>query len=163
MFLSLRVVFMNQRSRAWFYVVIQFLLIFLLVLSPRMEKPYGDASEVIGLVGLAFIMLGSAVLLYSFLGLGISLTALPIPRADGKLVTTGMYSRVRHPIYFSLLVMGFGVILDSGYWPQVIVYMMLYALLTIKADFEESMLREKYPEYKKYAERTPRFFPRLGR
>ena len=154
---------MNQRSRAWFYVVIQFLLIFLLVLSPRMENPYGDASEVIGLVGLAFIMLGSAVLLYSFLGLGNSLTALPIPRADGKLVTTGMYSRVRHPIYFSLLVMGFGVILDSGYWPQVIVYLMLYALLTIKADFEESMLREKYPEYKKYAEKTPRFFPRLGR
>jgi protein-S-isoprenylcysteine O-methyltransferase Ste14 len=41
--------------------------------------------------------------------------------------------------------------------------MMLYALLSIKADFEESMLREKYPEYKKYAEKTPRFFPRLGR
>ena len=154
---------MNQKSRAWFYVVMQFLLIFLLVLSPRMDSPYGVASEVIGLVGLALIMTGSAVLLFSFLKLGNSLTALPIPREQGHLETGGLYSRVRHPIYFGLLVMGFGVILDAGYWPQIIVYMLLYALLNTKAEFEESLLREKYPQYKQYAEKTPRFFPRLGR
>lgn len=128
-----------------------------------MDSPYGGASEVIGLVGLALIMSGSAVLLFSFLKLGNSLTALPIPREQGQLVTTGMYARVRHPIYFGLLVMGFGVILDAGYWPQIIVYMLLYALLNTKAEFEESLLREKYPQYKQYAEKTPRFFPRLGR
>lgn len=154
---------MNQKSRAWFYVALQFVLIFLLVLSPRMESPYGAASEIIGLVGIAVIMVGSAILLFSFLRLGNSLTALPIPRQAGKLETGGMYSRVRHPIYFALLLMGFGVILDAGYWPQVIVFMLLYALLSTKADFEETLLREKYPEYKKYAEKTPRFFPRLGR
>ena len=92
---------MNQKSRAWFYVTLQFLLIFLLVLSPRMEQPYGAASEVIGIIGVGFILLGSALLLYS--------------------------------------------------------------LLSLKADWEESMLREKYPQYKAYAEKTPRFFPRLGR
>ncbi len=154
---------MNQKSRAWFYVTLQFLLIFLLVLSPRMEQPYGSASEVIGIIGVGFILLGSALLLYSFLALGNSLTAMPIPKDNGQLVTTGMYSRVRHPIYFALLLMGFGVILDSGYWPQVIVYLLLYSLLSLKADWEESMLREKYPQYKAYAEKTPRFFPRLGR
>lgn len=154
---------MNQKSRAWFYVTLQFLLIFLLVLSPRMEQPYGAASEVVGIIGVGFILLGSALLLYSFLGLGNSLTAMPIPKDNGQLVTTGIYSRVRHPIYFALLLMGFGVILDSGYWPQVIVYLLLYSLLSLKADWEESMLREKYPQYKAYAEKTPRFFPRLGR
>lgn len=153
---------MDQKSRAWFYVAIQFLLIFLLVLSPRMEKPYGDLSEIIGFVGLGFIILGSAILLYSFLGLGNSLTPLPIPREQGTLVTSGMYSRVRHPIYFALLMMGLGVVLDAGYWPQLLILIMLYTLLSIKADFEESLLRQKYPDYKKYAEKTPRFFPRLG-
>lgn len=154
---------MNQKSRAWFFVVLQFVLIFLLVLSPRMEQPYGGASEIIGLVGVGFIVLGSLLLLFSFLGLGNSLTALPIPREGGQLITTGLYSRVRHPIYFALLVMGFGVLLDSGYWPQVIVYMLLFALLNQKADFEETLLKEKFPQYKKYAEKTPRFFPRLSR
>lgn len=154
---------MNQKSRGWFYVILQFLLIFLLVLSPRMESPYGAASEIIGLLGLGFIMAGSAILLISFLKLGNSLTALPVPKEQGQLQTGGLYARVRHPIYFALLVMGFGVMLDAGYWPQVIVYMLLYVLLSTKAEFEESLLREKYPEYKKYAEKTPRFFPRLGR
>jgi protein-S-isoprenylcysteine O-methyltransferase Ste14 len=127
-----------------------------------MEQPYGEASEVIGYVGLGLIMLGSAILLYSFLGLGNSLTPLPIPREGGSLVVTGMYSRVRHPIYFALLIMGLGVVLDAGYWPQLLILIMLYTLLSIKADFEESLLRQKYSDYKKYAEKTPRFFPRLG-
>jgi len=128
-----------------------------------MDRPYGDLSELVGILGVGLILLGSALLLYSFLGLGNSLTALPIPKAHGQLVTTGLYSRVRHPIYFALLVMGLGVILDAGYWPQIIIYLMLFTILRIKADFEESLLSQKYPEYKKYAQRTPRFFPRLGR
>lgn len=86
-----------------------------------------------------------------------------MPKEKGQLVTTGIYSRVRHPIYFSLLVMGFGVMLDAGYWPQVIVYMLLFALLNTKAEFEETLLRKKYPAYEKYALKTPRLFPRLGR
>ena len=83
---------MNQKSRAWFYVILQFLLIFLLVLSPRMEQPYGAASEVIGIIGVGFILLGSAVLLYSFLALGNSLTAMPIPKQGGQLVTCLLYT-----------------------------------------------------------------------
>lgn len=154
---------MNSKSRSYLLVFLQFLLIALLVLSPRQDAPYGGASEVVGFIGLGFIALGSAVLLISFLGLGNSLTAMPTPKDNGTLITTGIYSRVRHPIYFAVLVMSFGVMLDAGYWPQVIIVMLLYVLFTNKAEYEESLLIAKYPQYKKYAERTPRFFPRLGR
>lgn len=154
---------MNSKSRSYTLVLMQFLLIALLLLSPRQESPYGAASQIVGVVGVGLIALGSGVLLVSFIGLGNSLTALAIPKDNGTLVTHGIYSRVRHPIYFGLLVMSFGVMLDAGYWPQVIVVMLLYVLLGKKADFEETMLRERYPQYKQYAERTPRFFPRLGR
>ena len=61
---------MTDKSRGWFYVALQFVLIFLLVLSPRMESPYGGASEIVGTIGLGFIALGSGLLLFSFLGLG---------------------------------------------------------------------------------------------
>jgi protein-S-isoprenylcysteine O-methyltransferase Ste14 len=154
---------MTDKSRALFYVSLQFVLIALLLLAPRSEQPFGPASEVIGIIGIFLIALGSLVLLISFLKLGNSLTASPIPRESGTLVTTGMYSRVRHPIYFGLLTMSFGVLLDAGYWPQIIVFMMLFALLTIKADFEEGLLMKRYPKYKAYAAKTPRFFPRLTR
>ncbi|MEZ7857931.1 MAG: methyltransferase, partial [Aquiluna sp.] len=120
---------MNNKSRSYTLVFMQFLLIALLLLSPRQESPYGGASEIVGLFGVGLIALGSGVLLVSFIGLGNSLTALAIPKDNGTLVTHGIYSRVRHPIYFGLLVMSFGVMLDAGYWPQVIVVMLLYVLL----------------------------------
>jgi protein-S-isoprenylcysteine O-methyltransferase Ste14 len=106
---------------------------------------------------------GFLVLAISFLRLGLSLTASPIPKDQGQLVTSGLYARVRHPIYFGLLLLGIGVVFDAGWWPQLVVLTMLYLLLRIKSDFEESMLRKKYPEYAAYAARTPKFFPRVGK
>ena len=105
---------MNNKSRSYSLVLLQFVLIILLVLTPRQENAYGAASEIVGMVGLAFIAIGSIVLLVSFLGLGNALTALAIPKDNGTLVTTGIYSRVRHPIYFALLLMSFGIMLDAG-------------------------------------------------
>lgn len=153
---------MNDKSRGYFYVAVQFLLIALLFTAPRQESPYGLFSEVIGLIGVAVMALGAIILVTSFVRLGRSLTANPVPKADGVLVTSGLYARVRHPIYFGLLVLAAGVVLDAGWWPQLVIAFMLYFLLNIKAQFEESLLAQKYPDYKEYSRKTPRFFPRLG-
>ena len=152
---------MNDRSRGYFYVAVQFLLIALLFTAPRQPEPYGAFSDVVGIVGVAVIALGDVILVTSFVRLGRSLTANPVPKEDGVLVTSGLYGRVRHPIYFGLLVLAIGVVLDAGWWPQIVIALMLYFLLNIKAQFEEDLLRKKYPEYKAYAQKTPRFFPRI--
>lgn len=152
---------MNNRSRGYFYVAVQFLLLALLFTSPRQPNPYGDFSPIIGILGVAVMALGIVILVLSFLRLGRSLTANPVPKDDGVLVTSGLYARVRHPIYFGLLVLAFGVVLDAGWWPQLVIALMLYFVLNIKAQFEEDLLRAKYPEYKAYALKTPRFFPRV--
>ena len=152
---------MNDKSRGYFYVAVQFLLIALLFTAPRQADPYGTFSDLLGIVGVAVIALGAVILVTSFVRLGRSLTANPVPKDNGVLVTSGLYGRVRHPIYFGLLVLAFGVVLDAGWWPQIIIALMLYFLLNIKAQFEEDLLRKKYPEYKAYALKTPRFFPRI--
>ena len=152
---------MNDKPRGYFYVAVQFLLIALLFTAPRQDEPYGSFSDLIGLAGVAVIALGAIILVTSFVRLGRSLTANPVPKDDGVLVTSGLYAKVRHPIYFGLLVLALGVVLDAGWWPQIIIALMLYFLLNIKAQFEEDLLRKKYPEYKAYALKTPRFFPRI--
>ena len=152
---------MNNKSRGYFYVAVQFLLIALLFTAPRQDQPYGNFSDLLGIVGVAVIALGAIILVTSFVRLGKSLTANPVPKDDGVLVTSGLYGRVRHPIYFGLLVLCLGVVLDAGWWPQIVIALMLYFLLNIKAQFEEDLLRQKYPEYKAYALKTPRFFPRI--
>jgi len=151
----------NNRARGYIYVAGQLLLLGLLFTAPRMDSPYGAISNLISYLGLAVMAGGIAILIASFIRLGKSLTANPVPKDDGELVVSGLYSFVRHPIYLGLLLLGFGVVLDAGYWPQILIFLMLYIQLHIKANFEEYLLRQKYPGYAAYAAKTPRFFPRF--
>ena len=153
---------MSNNARAASYVLMQFVLLALLILAPRNPEVYGDFRAVLSILGLVLIAAGLAVILYSFFSLGKSLTASPIPKEDGNLVTGGLYSRVRHPIYFGLLLASVGVVLDAGPWPQFAIVLLLYVLLNIKASYEEELLAKRYPDYKAYARQTPRFFPRIG-
>lgn len=153
---------MSTNARAASYVLMQFVLLALLILAPRDPSVYGDFRSALSVVGLVLIAAGMAVILYSFFALGKSLTASPVPKQDGTLVTSGLYARVRHPIYFGLLLASIGVVLDAGPWPQFAIVLLLYVLLNIKASYEEELLAKRYPEYKAYAQKTPRFFPRIG-
>ena len=153
---------MSTNARAASYVLMQFVLLALLILAPRDPSVYGGFRAALSVVGLVLIAAGMAVILYSFFALGKSLTASPVPKQDGTLVTSGLYARVRHPIYFGLLLASIGVVLDAGPWPQFAIVLLLYVLLNIKASYEEELLANRYPEYKAYAQKTPRFFPRIG-
>ncbi len=82
--------------------------------------------------------------------------------ARGELLTKGCYSRVRHPIYaiwgflilpgFSLVIGGFMLLLPLAYWLSVLAFI----------GEEEKVLEVRFgDEWRKYAERTPRFIPRF--
>jgi protein-S-isoprenylcysteine O-methyltransferase Ste14 len=153
----------SDKSRGYAYVALQFVLLGVLLTAPRLPEPYGALTPFVSLLGLVLMALASVVLLVSFVALGNSLTASPLPKQRGQLVTTGLYAYVRHPIYSGLLLLSLGVVLDAGWWPQLVVALMLFLLLRIKAQFEESLLRKAYPKYASYALKTPMFFPRLGK
>ncbi|ASJ04798.1 methyltransferase family protein [Thermococcus barossii] len=103
----------------------------------------------------------------SFLSAGIVLWLLcylQVSRAysEGRLLTAGCYSRVKHPIYsiwgllivpgFSLVIGGFMLALPLLYWLAVVRFI----------GEEEKVLEERFgDEWRQYAERTPRFLPRL--
>ena len=88
---------------------------------------------------------------------------MPAPKAGSSLVTTGIYARVRHPLYASTLALALGWTL---WWHSpfaLLLTLALAGLLRFKAGFEESCLRRQFPDYAAYAQRVPRFFPRLFR
>ena len=144
-------------------MALQFVLLGVLLTAPRLPKPYGEITPFVSLLGLSLMAIAGLLLLISFAALGNSLTASPLPKQRGALVTTGLYAYVRHPIYSALLLLSLGVVLDAGWWPQLVIALMLFLLLRIKAQFEESLLRKTYPRYAAYAAKTPMFFPRLGK
>ncbi|MCK4352428.1 isoprenylcysteine carboxylmethyltransferase family protein [candidate division WOR-3 bacterium] len=89
--------------------------------------------------------------------------AIPALKKKSKLVTTGIYGIVRHPLYMSngLLAVGMAILFKSLYAILFsIPYTLLYLLII---HFEEKDLLKKYgEEYKEYKKRVPcKIIPRI--
>ena len=78
-----------------------------------------------------------------------------------KLVTEGIYSKIRHPLYISVILMNFGLALAWGIiW--ILVPVVIFSILTVlTAIREEEAMKEKFgKEYEEYMKRVPwRFIP----
>ena len=142
------------------YVAIQVGFLALLVFVPK--GALWPTFGLVGFVGFALEVLGLAVLTVSFINLGKSLTAHPMPLARGQLKTTGLYAIVRHPIYLGLLMFAAGLTAEGASIGHLVGFVGLSVLLHLKAGFEERLLRKAYPEYKAYALRVGRLIPRLS-
>ena len=83
---------------------------------------------------------------------------------DQTLATTGIYGRVRHPLYMGSFLIGMGLSLASGVWwiPLFVLLLFLWVYgLAIRA--EETRLELQFgEEYLTYRKRVRAFFPNLG-
>jgi protein-S-isoprenylcysteine O-methyltransferase Ste14 len=138
-------------------VFLQFALIIVLAIFPDSL----DVDPTLEYVGIAMIAIGVVTLFAGFRGLGKSLTANPVPNEDGVLVTKGIYSIVRHPIYLGLLIITLGLVVSSGVWAQIIVWIALAVLLVYKMHWEEVLLTAKYKGYVDYMNKVPGLVPGL--
>ena len=91
------------------------------------------------------------------LQLGSGLTPWPTPRAGARLVTTGVFALVRHPIYAALLALCFASALASGSPVRLLFALALFVLIRRKVRYEEGLLARRYADYAAYAKRVKRF------
>jgi len=72
-----------------------------------------------------------------------------------QLVTTGIYSKIRHPIYFFVGVGYLGLFLALGYWIPAIWFAVVYSTQFLRIFKEESVLEEAFgEEYRHYKAQT---------
>jgi protein-S-isoprenylcysteine O-methyltransferase Ste14 len=138
------------QSRLW--VAAQFLLIAAMVLWPAAW--HWDAGAIA--LGLAALALGLWVFAYNRPG---NFNIRPEPKAGGQLVTGGPYRWMRHPMYVALLLGMAAVTAESHSWVQAAFWLLLLLVLNFKAGLEERLLRQRWPDYAAYCERTRRFIP----
>jgi len=79
-----------------------------------------------------------------------------------RLVTTGVYRRIRHPLYGSLLLLTWGVYFKRPTWAGLALALAATAFLVATAKAEEGEnLRYFGEEYRAYLKSTRMFVPRL--
>ena len=130
-----------------------FLLVSLGVL-PAAETP----PVLVTLLGLSCIVVGSLLSAYVLSWLGRSFSIMAEAR---KLITGGPYSIVRHPLYLTEGIAMIGMVLLHWSLLAVLLGLIQTALQLRRIHNEEKILREAFPEYAAYAERTPRLVPAI--
>ncbi len=148
------------RERGGGWVVTQSLLMALVVTLGLVTR--GAWSSLDGvLVGALLFVTGAYFGITGVRALGSNRTPYPKPREGSVLVRGGVYSRVRHPLYASVILMSIGWALLWRSGLSLAAASALVPFFYAKARREERWLRERYPAYADYSTRVPRFIPRL--
>lgn len=151
-------------NKTFVLVLIQFVLFAVIgasaVLIPTEKDAIQWALGGIGAVGGAIIGL-LAITEHGRVNKG-GPNVVPTPNQNADLITSGLYKRIRHPIYTGVLLVAFGITIWHGHVITMVATIFLVGLLTYKSLYEEEMLMEQYPDYGQYRRRTGRFFPKLG-
>jgi protein-S-isoprenylcysteine O-methyltransferase Ste14 len=120
--------------------------------------PPQELSSALYLVSLAFIVVGTVFAIWASLVLGRSISILPQAR---RLVTSGPYCLVRHPLYLGEIVAIVGVILQHFSIWALLLAGLQFAFQLQRMKNEERVLFQVFPEYGAYMARTARLVPRV--
>jgi protein-S-isoprenylcysteine O-methyltransferase Ste14 len=139
------------------YVIIFFVLP--MCILPFLTQPRFGVNLWILIIGILLTVIGLVIEGFAFLKIGI----IPGGRAGNKVINTGIYSVIRHPIYSGTILWSLGIVLILRAKYTLIYipfFIILYMILTIA---EEKGLMEYFgEEYKEYQKKTKwRLFPYL--
>lgn len=115
------------------------------------------------IVGLTIIVFGCGVNIMGRLHLGKNWANQATIYNDQKLVTSGVYSLVRHPLYASLIWMFYGASLVYANVAAFLATSLIFVpFMVYRARLEEDLLAREFNDYNAYKRRVGMFLPGLG-
>jgi len=142
------------------WVAIQVGLFGLLAVAGSAGPAWGDPWLAVGrAAGVLFVAAGIGIAVLGLVGLRENLTAVPRPIEGGRLIDTGVYGMVRHPIYSGGLFACLGIALMVSGWLTYLYVAALFVLLDFKSRREERWLVQKFPGYPAYQRRVRKLVP----
>ena len=101
-------------------------------------------------LGILIIIIALIIMLVSIKDLGRNLSPFPRPIKNSNLVTTGIYRFTRHPMYYSLIFISFGVFITKLSIYYLFLTISLGLIIKFKIVLEEQYLNNKFKNYLVY-------------
>ena len=131
------------------YITLAIMFVFMLLFA---RHAWGSAMNPLQLAGICIALLSFLLLALARIQLG---AAFSVQAKASTLVTTGLYSRIRNPIYFFGALMIAGIILYANKPWFLLCYAVLIPLQIVRSRAEERVLAEKFGEaYAEYKRKT---------
>ena len=111
------------------------------------QKQIIQVSNYSYLVGFLIIIIAFIILLVAIKDLGRNLSPFPKPINNSNLVTTGIYRFTRHPMYYSLIFISFGVFITKLSIYYLFLSISLSLIIKFKIALEEQYLKIKFKNY----------------
>ena len=141
-----------KASNELILVFLQFIIIFLHFfqwdLLPRQQII--QVNSISYFLGILIIIIATIFMFIAIKDLGNNLSPFPRPKTNSTLVTKGIYRFTRHPMYYSLIIISFGVFLTKLSIYYLFLTISLSLLIKLKILLEEQYLKNKFKKYSLY-------------
>ena len=114
------------------------------------EKQIIQFSPISFFMGILIIIIAIVIMLIAIKDLGRNLSPFPRPINNSNLVTKGIYRFVRHPMYYSLIFISFGVFIIKLSIYYLCLSISLSLIIKLKIVLEEQYLNTKFKNYLLY-------------
>ena len=111
------------------------------------EKQIIEVTPFSYFVGFLIIIIAFIILLVAIKDLGRNLSPFPRPINNSNLVTKGIYRFMRHPMYYSLIFISFGVFIIKLSIYYLFLSVSLGLIIKFKIAVEEQYLKNKFKNY----------------
>ena len=139
-------------TKSIFFVILQFGILGLIALTGPVlaVNPWYLALETAGL------LLGIWAVITIKTG---NFNITPDVKPEARLVQTGPYAFIRHPMYAALLLVTLPLVLETFSLFRAALWLLLITVLVLKLRYEEQLLIRAHPDYLAYIAKTYRLIP----
>jgi protein-S-isoprenylcysteine O-methyltransferase Ste14 len=132
--------------------VLPFLLAFIV---PGFDRRFGwsEVSLPVTILGLALVLLGYLMTLYVFKTNSFASRVVEVEK-EQKVITTGPYELVRHPMYFSMIIFYLFTPLALGSYWAVVPALSIIPVLVARIGDEEKELLDNLEGYREYSQKV---------
>ncbi len=139
-------------KKEFLLVISQFIIIGLHFIKVNLfnQKLIQGEFLIINVISNFLILVAFILIIFSAKELGRSLSPMPRPKENSKLITSGIYRILRHPMYYALIIISFSLFIKSFTIYNLILTTLLTFLISNKIKIEEDYLTHKFINYALY-------------